>query len=517
MLGHDPLSTRALGEVSPTPVKAGAINRNVGPALPFKASPRGITVQAAETSVALTGSAATASAGTLALQNALALSGSAVTVSAGTVGVSVTIALTGSAVTTSAGTLVPGASLALSGQDVAADSGTLTVGIQQAQGQQVRTVGPSLPFRQSLRGISTVANDVTLALTGQDVTASAGSLGVSADIALTGSAVTASAGSLFADIQQAQGQRVRTVGPSLPFAQSIRAYAASVATNDVTVALTGAEVTASAGAITATISQAVGQNLRNGMFGPALDFQASPRSVYIVSPDVTVSLSGQAVTASAGSLGVTISLTASGQAVSADSGTIGVGSSYSISGQSVTVSAGTLAYTAGIPLAGDSVFANAGTISVSTTGDVTIALIGQSVAVEAGTITASLDYSAAGSVGAGRSRRRRRRLLVEIDGEEFEVQSVDEAQQLLDNAKQLALAQFERVQAQDPIRVQAGIEGIKKPKITTTEPELKAVVREARNEILDLYDQMKRDLEIRYLMALAEEEEEEETLIRFLM
>ena len=112
---------------------------------------------------------------------------------------------------------------------------------------------------------------------------------------------------------------------------------------------------------------------------------------------------------------------------------------------------------------------------------------------------------------AGRAKRRRR-LLVEIDGQDFEVSSADEARVLLAKAKQVAEKAIEKAR-QAPVRVDRGIQ---RPRIATAAPELTQVVAEARREIVSLYDEFSRDMEITALMRRAEEQEEEE-LIRLLM
>jgi len=113
--------------------------------------------------------------------------------------------------------------------------------------------------------------------------------------------------------------------------------------------------------------------------------------------------------------------------------------------------------------------------------------------------------------GAGR-KRRRRRLIVEIDGREFEVSSPSEALSLLEQAKDVAQAQVAKARAA-PVRIARGIQ---RPRIRTAAPELKQIVAQARKEIVSLYDGLARDVEIAALMAKANEEEEE-ALIRLLM
>ena len=113
--------------------------------------------------------------------------------------------------------------------------------------------------------------------------------------------------------------------------------------------------------------------------------------------------------------------------------------------------------------------------------------------------------------GAGRSRRRHRRYFVEIDGQEFDVNSPEEAKQLLDKAK--SLAEQVVTSARNSITVKPGL---KVPQIRTPNKELVPVVQAARAEIRDLYAEFQRDLEIRMLLARADEEEEE-AIIRLLM
>jgi hypothetical protein len=108
--------------------------------------------------------------------------------------------------------------------------------------------------------------------------------------------------------------------------------------------------------------------------------------------------------------------------------------------------------------------------------------------------------------------RRRRRYVVEIDGQDFEVSSPAEAKTLLDRAKAVTEAAIEKARA-IPTRVRPGID---RPRIRTRDPELAPIVSKALIEIGEIYDSAVRDLEIRALMRRADEEEEE-ALIRLLM
>lgn len=114
--------------------------------------------------------------------------------------------------------------------------------------------------------------------------------------------------------------------------------------------------------------------------------------------------------------------------------------------------------------------------------------------------------------GAGRPKRPRRRLLVEIDGQDFEVSSAEEASILLARAKALATQAIEKAR-KAPVRIDRGIQ---RPRISTPDPELIPVVQQARQEIRSLYDELSMELEIAALMR-KRDEEEEEAIIRLLM
>lgn len=222
--------------------------------------------------------------------------------------------------------------------------------------------------------------DVTLALGGQAVTASAGTLGLTHTQALTGTAVTANAGTV-------------TVNVSIP--------------------LIGTAVTSSTGTIT---------------------------------PSVAIALSGQAVTASAGTLTYGLAVPLSGTAVSGLAGTItastGSDLTLALGGQAVTVSAGTLAPSTDLALTGIAVTSSTGTITPNTGSDVTLALNGVSVSVLAGNLAVSGGDSGVVQFTGGfalaferemlrRERERRKRLKDEEDAREAEDEISREIAQLL--------------------------------------------------------------------------------------
>jgi hypothetical protein len=104
---------------------------------------------------------------------------------------------------------------------------------------------------------------------------------------------------------------------------------------------------------------------------------------------------------------------------------------------------------------------------------------------------------------AGSSRRRR--LYVEIDGNQFEVRSTQEAQALLDRAKALARDAAEAVAE----RVEARAEP-RSP--ITASPELKVDLTDIRAQLAKVYRDAETALELRLLLKRQAEIDEEESI-----
>lgn len=227
-----------------------------------------------DVTVALSGQAATASAGTLVPSSSKALSGQAATISAGTLTPTYSRALTGTAVTTSAGTLTPSLAKALSGTAVTVSAGILTSSTTVAlSGQSVAISAGTITY--------SAGSDISLALTGAEVTASAGTLVPSSSVSLAGSAVTASAGTVVPTFPRTLSGSAVTVSagsvtPSTSVPLSGQAVTVSAGTltyapqGDVTVALTGEAVTVSAGTLTASGGDADLPFYGYGNLGPSV-------------------------------------------------------------------------------------------------------------------------------------------------------------------------------------------------------------------------------------------------------
>ena len=202
------------------------------------------------TTVALTGNAATANAGTLSPGLSIPMAGQAASSSHGAPGAALSIGLTGQSATTAQGAMTANLSILATGQVATSAHGAMTPGI-------------SLP------------------LTGNAATASAGSLGVPGNVtvALTGNQATTQAGTLTPGISAALIGEAATMG-------------AGSVTPGISVLAVGNEAVSHSGALTAGLSV--------GLTGQALT--AAVGALTITGQVVTVQLTGQQATATVGTL-----------------------------------------------------------------------------------------------------------------------------------------------------------------------------------------------------------------------
>lgn len=122
-------------------------------------------------------------------------------------------------------------------------------------------------------------------------------------------------------------------------------------------------------------------------------------------------------------------------------------------------------------------------------------------------------------IHAGR-RKRRRRYIVEIDGKEFEFESVQQAVALLDRARETARvaaeAQAEEVLAKvtpKATRVGKAKTIVLKPPVIEGPPELSAEIKRAQEAIAQTYADAAMAAELRLLMLLKQIQDDEETLL----
>jgi hypothetical protein len=98
----------------------------------------------------------------------------------------------------------------------------------------------------------------------------------------------------------------------------------------------------------------------------------------------------------------------------------------------------------------------------------------------------------------------KRRYTVVIDGQEFEVSSIAEAEALLTRAKQLANEAASQAVERSAKRAKRGKQAVEVqvPVIETAAPELKSLVSTYRDDIEAIYRQMAIDAEIGQLLRL---------------
>jgi len=284
----------------------------------------------------------------------------------------------------------------LTGEQATASAGTV------AASQQV---SKALTGEQATASAGTLGKQVSVALTGAQVAASAGTVTPSQALtrALTGAQVAASAGTLTASQQVTKaltGEQVSALAGTVTPSQStgnvdvtltgaqVAAQAGTVTPNQqVSKALTGAQVVASAGSVTTS------QALSRALTGVQLAAQAGTLTA---SQQISKALTGAQVAASAGTLTASQALARAltGAQVTAQAGTVGVTQSsndvtVALTGAQVAASAGTVTPSQAVTkaLTGAQVAASAG--SVTTSQAVSAALTGAQVAANAGSLTAS--------------------------------------------------------------------------------------------------------------------------------
>lgn len=130
-------------------------------------------------------------------------------------------------------------------------------------------------------------------------------------------------------------------------------------------------------------------------------------------------------------------------------------------------------------------------------------------------ITLSLGARPA-NTGAGKKRRH----YLEIDGQSFEVRDAQHAQALLERAREVARSHAQEIAAkavQSTRKVGRKPVSLPTPRITSPDPELREVIREARKSFNELYRSTAIDAELALLMARTLEMEDEEEAILLLM
>ncbi len=123
---------------------------------------------------------------------------------------------------------------------------------------------------------------------------------------------------------------------------------------------------------------------------------------------------------------------------------------------------------------------------------------------------------------AGRSRRRQR-YIVEIDDEEFEVSSPEEAEALLTEAKELAhqraaqaIERAQKATKRPKPKVLADAKKAMPVPVISASPEIEPVALAVVEEIRSIYRDAMRVVEMMALLRRADEEEEESLLLLLL-
>jgi hypothetical protein len=218
--------------------------------------------------------------------------------------------------------------------DTTASPATVSFQLYNASGSLGSSYLTSLTADQINAGLS----PVTVALTGQAVTAGQGSVAPSAGAALTGLAATTAIGTVTALSGQALTAGAGALGVQAQLGLTGQAATAAQGTitpqsSGVHVALSGQSITAATGSLAPQQAQALtGQALAT----------AQGAMTATAGQNVTVALSGLSMTASAGEVGAAILCALTGQPAQPAVGAMSCVADLGLTGQPVTLTPGTM-------------------------------------------------------------------------------------------------------------------------------------------------------------------------------
>lgn len=350
----------------------------------------------------------------------LALTGAAVTVDQGSVtasldtGGDVTVALTGSAITSAQQSITFTTSMGATGQAITSADGTVTLTITPSQ-----VVGQSSTIGHG--AVSAVGNDVTVNISGVEADFSIGTLEQA--ISAVGSAINSAAGTLSPSYTRTLVGEQSTIGQGVIVSgqeadDTLMTGSQGTVVSSASVALVGSASTTAAGTLTVT-----------GDLTLALTGEASTADLGDISPDPFFDISGLEIVSAQQNIGAPGGATLSGTAITVSQGNIFTTTDreFALTGSSVSVLGGitfasSLAFPAGALITATAqVFGPRGT-----------SLTGMQIGAEAGFLEGPRRDKDAGKPSTKRSRTVKNKTVVEIDGQEFIVDSEDEAAQLVE-------------------------------------------------------------------------------------
>lgn len=263
----------------------------------------------------------------------------------------VTVNLTGAAITAGQGSLIPGNAKTLIGQVTTLEQGLLSLSAALSLSGQEITVSQgdlSFTFSRTLTGQAITSGQGTLTYSGGDVT-----------VSLTGIEITTALGALLA------ANSVTMNGLEISSAQGSLSSAFGVS-------ITGQSLTASTGSILAAI-------------GLTIVGSSSTLSAGTLSPSMALTLIGQAITVSAGSVTFqdqNFTATLTGQSLSVIQGALSFVNTKSLTGQALTVDSGVLVAELSRILTGQGITSAQGALSAN----INLVINGQSMTIALGSL-----------------------------------------------------------------------------------------------------------------------------------
>lgn len=447
--------------------------------------------------------------------------------------VALTVALVGAAITASTGTVTPvndtagdvtaaltGQAVTVSQQSVASATLTFTptgIALTGSLGAYVLSLRPTDPVGIASTvgqgSVSVVGNDVTVNISGVEADFAMGSVGTASP--LVGSAVTCAAGTATPDYTRALTGEASTcaagtIAPAQDADDTLITGSTGTPAAAFSVALIGSASTTATGTLTVT-----------GDLTLALTGEESTAETGDVSPDPFFDVTGLEIVTAQQNIGAPGGATLTGSAITVTAGNVFTTTDreFALTGQSVSVSAGiTFASSLAFPAGAELIFA------AQSIGPRGADLTGLSISAEQGFVDPPRKDKGAGNPKKKRDHQKKK-VLVEIDGQEFLVDSREEAEALLAQALEIAqerakaeIAKASASKSSTKRAMRSVRHNLRPTQIEVSgDVDLEAQVADFRRKMAEINEDAVRSAEIALLLRRKQQDDEDEFVIGLLL
>lgn len=455
------------------------------------------------------GQSATLAQGVALVAVTIALIGSAIAVSQGAVSANSngSVALTGTEITSAQQTIAPSWSQALTGSASTPAAGTLTLIINPSTsaGQAITTGSGTVSASGNSVTVNITGSESTFAqgnvqggfafLSGAESTSAAGTAVPSLTVAITGSESACAQGS---------------VGPAQDADDTLITGGIGNTAPAMSLALIGAEIATAQGALTVT-----------GDITLALTGEESTSDTGTVSPDPFFDITGLQITSQQETLGAPGTAALTGSEITVTTGVV-----FTTEDRDVALTGAQMTAVDGITFASSLAFPTGLGIEslAQSIGPRGADLVGESISANQGFVEAPRRSKDAGSIVV--AAKEKAKVIVEIDGQQFQVRNRKEAEELLAVALQVAEEKASEELAKAAASKQSRSKLVRVVRHKLQEPvvsvegddaDVQQSVEEFQSKVKNLYDDAVRSAEIGVLLRKKQEQEEDDFMVGLLL